>query len=62
MSSKISFETNIENAKKLLNELMKPEIPLQESMKLYKDGIQELELATKILESAKLEYEVLKNG
>jgi exodeoxyribonuclease VII small subunit len=53
------FEKKIEKSKKILDKLMNPEISLEESMKLYKDGIKELKEASKMLENAKLEFEEL---
>ena len=51
-----SFETKIEESKKLLDKLIEPEITLQDSVKVYKDGIKELEEAQKLLDEAKLEF------
>jgi len=51
-----SFETKIEESKKLLDKLIDPEITLQDSVKVYKDGIKELEEAQKLLDEAKLEF------
>lgn len=53
----MSFEKMIEQAKEILTELAKPDLPLDTATKLYKDGIKTLEEATKMLEKAKLEYE-----
>jgi len=53
-----SFETKIEEAKKLLDKLIDPEITLQDSVKVYKDGIKELEDAQKLLDEAKLEFQI----
>ncbi len=52
----ISFEQKIEEAKKLLEELTKPDITLSKSVEVYKKGMSELEQATKLLEEAKLEF------
>ena len=53
------FEKKVEISKKILEKLMDPSITLEESMKLYKDGIKELKEASKMLEHAKLEFEEL---
>ena len=53
----VSFETKIEEAKRYLDTLIKPEITLSQSVEAYKKGIAELEIAQKLLESAKLEYQ-----
>ena len=54
------FEKKIEKAKEILKYLMDQEITLNESMKKYKEGIKELKEASKMLETAKLEFEELK--
>ena len=56
-----SYEKNIENSKAILEKLMQPDITLSESMQLYKEGLGELEAASKLLEDAKQEFEVLTN-
>jgi exodeoxyribonuclease VII small subunit len=53
----INFETKIEQASKLLEQLSDPNITLQSSVKIYKDGLKELEVAQKLLDEAKLEYQ-----
>ncbi len=55
----VSFENNIEEAKKLLDKLIDPEITLSTSVEVYKKGIKELESAQKLLDNAKLEFEEL---
>jgi len=59
MEEKISFERKIEEANKLLEKLVDPNITLQDSVKVYKDGLSELEKAQKLLDEAKLEFEEL---
>jgi len=56
MKSK-EFEKKIEEAKKVLEELMNPEVTLSDSVKLYKKGIKALKEAQDMLEKAKLEIE-----
>ncbi len=53
------FESKVEAAKKIMDRLMDPEIPLQESVKLYKEGMALLKEAGEILEKAKLEVETI---
>ncbi|MFX4209568.1 exodeoxyribonuclease VII small subunit [Aliarcobacter butzleri] len=55
---KINFEDKISNAKEFLEKLSNPEITLSNSIKLYKDGIKELEVAQKLLDEAKLVFSV----
>jgi len=50
----ISFEDKILKAKEILEKLSNPQIALSDSIKLYKDGIKELENAQKLLDEAKL--------
>ncbi|VAY86313.1 Exodeoxyribonuclease VII small subunit [hydrothermal vent metagenome] len=59
MTKDINFEDKIKIAKKLLDKLIDPEITLQNSVKVYKDGMKELEQAQKLLDEAKLEFEEL---
>ncbi len=56
---KKDFEKKIEVSKDILERLMDPSITLEESMKLYKNGLKELKEASKMLEDAKLEFEEL---
>ena len=55
----IDFESKINEAKKHLDKLMKPDITLSNSVKEYKEGLKQLEMAQKLLDVAKLEYEEL---
>ena len=54
-----SFEEKINSAKKLLEKLTDPEITLSQSVKVYKNGMQEIEEAQKLLDEAKLQFEEL---
>ncbi len=56
-----TFEDNIKNAQELLEKLIDPEITLSQSVKVYKEGLQELEKAGKLLDEAKLEFQELSN-
>ena len=57
---KDNFEEKLEGAKKILETLMKPEITLQESVKAYEKGINELNEAQKILEEAQIKINEIK--
>jgi exodeoxyribonuclease VII small subunit len=57
----VSFETKIEEAKKYLDKLINPDITLSESVEAYKKGMAEIEIAQKLLDNAKLEYEEILN-
>jgi exodeoxyribonuclease VII small subunit len=49
----INFEEKIINAKEILEKLTKNDITLSDSLKLYNEGLKELEMAQKLLEEAK---------
>jgi len=61
MSEEISFETKIANAKAILEKLMDPTLPMNESVKAYEQGMSELKIAEKMLEQAQLQIQILKN-
>lgn len=56
----LTFEEKIENAKKLLEKLIDPQITLSNSVEIYKSGMNELKEAQSLLDNAKLEFEELK--
>jgi len=58
--AKDDFELKLENAKKTLEVLMNPEITLQESVKAYEKGMNELSKAQKILEDAQVKITEIK--
>jgi exodeoxyribonuclease VII small subunit len=58
----ISFEDKIKKAKELLDKLVDPELTLSNSVKLYKDGLKELDEAQKLLDEAKLQFEELNDN
>ncbi len=49
-----SFEEELEASKKILEKLMDPEITLEESVKLYEEGMEKISKAQKQIEEAKL--------
>ncbi|SFZ98016.1 Exodeoxyribonuclease VII small subunit [hydrothermal vent metagenome] len=51
--SKNTFEEKLEYSKELLDKLMNPEITLEESVKLYEDGLKNIKEAQKLIEEAK---------
>lgn len=57
-----NFEQKILKAKELLEKLSNPQITINESLKLYNDGLKELELAQKLLEEAKLVFVTQSNN
>ena len=53
----VDFEKKLDDAKKVLEKLMDPELTLDASVKSYKAGMKTLQDAQKILENATLEFE-----
>ena len=56
-----SFEDKITNAKAILEKLMDPALPMNESVKAYEAGMNELNIAEKMLEQAQLQIQIIKN-
>ncbi len=56
-----SFEDKIINAKAILEKLMDPALPMNESVKAYEAGMNELKTAEKMLEQAQLQIQIIKN-
>lgn len=54
------FESKLQNAKKILETLMNPEITLSDSVKAYEKGMKELTQAQKILEEAEIKITQIK--
>ena len=52
-----SFEEKLEASKKILNQLMNPEITLEESLKLYENGLVQIKEAQKMIEDAKVQIQ-----
>jgi len=49
-----TFEDRLERSKKILDQLIDPAITLEESLKLYENGIKEIKMAQKMIEEAKV--------
>jgi exodeoxyribonuclease VII small subunit len=58
--AKEDFESKLDSAKEILETLMNPEITLQESVKAYEKGMNELSKAQKMLEDAKIKITEIK--
>ena len=58
----LNFEHKIEEANKLLDKLISPDITLSDSVSIYKEGMEELESAQKLLDEAKFQFEELSNN
>ncbi|RUM71244.1 MAG: exodeoxyribonuclease VII small subunit [Sulfurovum sp.] len=59
MVQTVTFEQKLEASKKILNQLLNPAITLEESLKLYEDGIKEIKSAQKMIEEAKVKIELI---
>lgn len=59
--SEESFETKITNAKAILEKLMDPALPMDESVKAYEEGMKELRIAETMLQNAQLQIQIIKN-
>ena len=57
-----TFEHKLETSKKILNQLMDPAITLEESLKLYEDGLKEIKTAQKMIEEAKTKIELIEKN
>ena len=61
MNNEESFETKITNAKAILEKLMDPALPMNESVKAYEEGMKELRMAETMLQNAQLQIQIIKN-
>ncbi len=59
-SESFEFESKLQNAKKVLETLMNPDITLSDSVKAYEQGMKELAEAQKILEDAEIKITQIK--
>ncbi len=59
--AKEDFESKLDSAKKILSDLMNPEITLQDSVKAYEKGMGELNQAQKMLEDAQIKINEIKS-
>jgi exodeoxyribonuclease VII small subunit len=54
-----TFEEKLAHSKELLEKLMDPEITLEESVKLYEEGLKTIKEAQKLIEEAKVKVSVI---
>ena len=54
-----TFEEKLAYSKELLEKLMDPEITLEESVKLYEEGLKNIKEAQKLIEEAKMKISVI---
>jgi len=57
-----TFEEKLENSKKILNQLLNPAVTLEESLKLYESGIQEIKSAQSMIEKAKIKIQIIEKN
>ena len=57
-----TFEEKLEHSKTLLEKLMNPEIRLEESVKLYEEGLKNIKEAQKLIEEAKTKITVIEQA
>ena len=54
-----TFEEKLEYSKSLLEKLMNPDITLEESVRLYEEGLNTIKEAQKLIEEAKTKITVI---
>ncbi len=57
-----TFETKLEQSKEILNRLMDPSITLEESIKLYEEGLAHIKSAQKMIEEAKVKITTIEKN
>jgi exodeoxyribonuclease VII small subunit len=62
MEEKKSFETLLEETKTIVEKLNDPEITLEEAVKLYETGLNEIKKAQKLLEEAKAKIRIIERN
>jgi len=57
-----TFEEKLDISKEILNRLMNPSITLEDSIKLYEEGLTNIKEAQKMIEEAKAKIEIIENN
>ena len=57
-----TFEEKLEHSKALLEKLMNPEITLEESVKLYEEGLKNIKDAQFLIEEAKTKITIIEQA
>jgi exodeoxyribonuclease VII small subunit len=57
-----TFEEKLDYSKELLEKLMNPEITLEESVKLYEEGLRNIKEAQNLIEEAKVKITVIEQA
>lgn len=59
---KNTFEEKLAHSKALLEKLMDPEITLEESVKLYEEGLENIKKAQTLIEEAKIKITTIEQS
>ena len=57
-----TFEEKLDHSKNVLEKLMDPEITLEESVKLYEEGLKNIKEAQQLIEEAKTKITVIEQA
>ncbi|MBD3788866.1 MAG: exodeoxyribonuclease VII small subunit [Campylobacterales bacterium] len=57
-----TFEEKLQYSRELLEKLMNPEITLEESVKLYEEGLETIKEAQKLIEEAKTKITIIEQA
>jgi exodeoxyribonuclease VII small subunit len=57
-----TFEEKLAESKSILEQLMDPEITLEQSVKLYEEGLATIKEAQRMIEEAKLKVEIIEKN
>ena len=57
-----TFEEKLAHSKALLEKLMDQDITLEESVKLYEEGLKNIKEAQQLIENAKMQIEVIEKN
>ena len=57
-----TFEEKLAHSKELLEKLMSPDITLEESVKLYEEGLKNIKEAQRLIEEAKTKITVIEQA
>ncbi len=58
----LSFEERVLRLQEIIEKLEKPDTPLEESLKLYKEGVLQAKASQELLEKAKHEIKILQEN
>jgi len=58
----VTFEEKLDYSKELLEKLMNPEITLDESVKLYEEGLKNIKEAQRLIDDAKTKITIIEQA